>query len=107
MSHASDWIHQMSEAVNHANDEYWSLVGKLSITLGIPISVPILIAMFWLGQLSSQVQSVDHQQQDMIRALSGLITFSSQETERSASNTHEIQRLRDEVEDLIKQTAKK
>lgn len=95
------WAHLMAEAAEFKGEHFWSLVGRLAVTLGIPIGTVLGGTIFWLGQLSSRVDTQERQTTHLIEVIGGLVTFSSQSTERAATNSAEIQRLRDKVDSMI------
>lgn len=96
------WVINMADPDGRKGGEldYWSLVGRVSITFAIPI----LGAFFWLGQLSSRVDHSEQQQGHLLEVIGGLVTLGASHSEKLSSDGTEIVRLRDNVDALIRQS---
>ena len=96
-----DWLPAMVDITQAQRDHYWSLVGKLSVTIGLPVSVPILLGFFWLGQVSSRVDGLDRSLSHQVEILGGLVTLAGRTDERETTSALEIDKLRTKVDSLI------
>lgn len=96
------WLRFIMPNGDGHDGSFWPLVGRMSVVFGLPLAVPILAAFYWLGTVSARVDGTERQLSSLLTVVGGLVTFSSQETERSTSNTAEIMRLRDRVDSLLR-----
>ena len=100
------WMESMAQPAEEG-DGFWSLVGRMSVVFGIPISVPILAGFFWLGSLSTKVDGQDKQIGDVLHVVSGLVQLDAGQTEKLQANSAEIDRLRNRVETMVLEQAHK
>jgi hypothetical protein len=91
----------IGEAANMEGNEYWSLVGRLAVTLGVPFAVPIVLMFFWFGQISTRVDSIDRNLAETIHTLGGIVALSAMTDERTRSSAIVIDKLRDKVDGLL------
>lgn len=100
------WVMTMADqAFEWSGEHFWSLVGKLSIVLGLPLAVPIIGGFFWLGQISARMDGTEHQMGNLLTVVSGLVTLDAGQTVTLQQNEAEITRLRNIVDDLVRQAA--
>lgn len=101
----SEKLRAMTDPSDPRSERTWSQVGHVSVVLGIPFAIPILIGFFWLGQLSARVDGTEKQLSSLLTVVSGLVTLDASQTEKIQYNAVEVGRLRMQVEDLIRITS--
>ena len=88
------------------SEHFWSLVGRMSVVFGLPIAIPVLGAFFWLGSLSTRVDGQEKQMTNLLTVVSGLVTLDAGQTVTLQSNGLEIDRLRSQMDGLIREQMK-
>ncbi len=98
-------VRAMANLAEVRGEHFWSLVGRLSVVFGLPMAIPILAAFFWLGTLSTRVDGTEKQLGGLVQVVGGLVTLGAAHTENIRSNGVEIDRLQNQVDQLLRTRA--